>query len=79
VFPLVACSKNISVQWDAKTETAPRHHILMGIPASAAAELQLLSELHTMGRPRARHLQADQLKGRLASVGHPQEQARHEL
>jgi len=79
VFALVACSKNISVQWDAKAETAPRHHVLVGIPASAAAELQLLSELHPMGRPRARHLQADQLEGRLASVGYPQEQAGHEL
>lgn len=64
---------------DVEAQATPRHHIPVGVLASAAAELQLLSKLHPMGRPRARHLQTHQLKGCLASVGHPQEQAGHEL
>ena len=62
-----------------EAKATSRRHVSLGIPPSAAAELRLLSKLHPMGRPRARHLQADQLEGRLSSVGHPQEQARHEL
>ena len=77
--PLVVCSTNVSMQWTVKAEAASRHHIPVGIPASAATELWLLPELHQMGWPRAWHLQTDQLKGCLASVGYPQEQARHEL
>ena len=80
VLALAACSTIVAVRWrDHQAEAASRHHVPVGIPAPAAAELRLLSELHPLGRPRARHLQADQLEGRLASLGYPQEQAGHEL
>ena len=46
---LVACSENVTVQRNVEAEAAPRRHVPVGIPASAAAELGLLSELHTMG------------------------------
>lgn len=79
MFLLVACSENVSMQWNVKAEAASRWHVPLGIFTSAAAELRILPELHPVGRPRARHLQTDQLEGRFTSVGHTQEQAGHEL
>jgi len=73
------CSKNVSIQRNVKAEAAPWRHVSLGVPVAVAAELWILSKLHTMGRPRAWHLQADQLKGRLTFVGNSQEQARYEL
>ena len=76
----VVCSTTVvAVQWDAETQAPPRRHVLVGVLTGPVTELRVLSELHPMGRPRARHLQTDQLEGCLASVGNPQEQARHEL
>ena len=79
VFLLFVCSENVSVQRNLEAKAASRWHVPLGIFTPAVAELRVLPELHPMGRPRARHLQTDQLEGRLASVGNPQEQAGHEL
>ena len=51
----------------------------MGVPAATAAECRLLPQVYQMDRSATGNLQACWFQGRLQAVGHPQEQAGHEL
>lgn len=66
---------------DGREEEEPRglHHLLVGVPAEAAAGPRVLPPLHQVDQPRQGRLQARRLQGRVQVVGNAQEQAGHEL
>lgn len=55
------------------------HHLPLGVPPQAAAGPRVLPAVHQVDEPREGCVQARRLQGRVAPVGPPQEQARHEL
>jgi len=63
----------------ASSSTQRRYAVSLAVPAPAAAQPRALSTLHSLDRPRGRHIQAGRHQVRVATVGSAQETAVDEL
>ena len=60
--------------------SVPRHvHLPVGVPTTTATEPRVLSPTYQVDEPTTGHLQTHRLQVRVAALGPPQEQTRHEL